>query len=109
MNKQHRLCKNEQILGVINSKQKKFAENINIFYKENDLKNWRIAIIASKKNFPLAVIRNRIKRQAKAMIREINFPFPSLDIVLVIKSNWIQATYQENKEKLKNIFSKLIK
>ena len=26
MNKQHRLCKNEHILGVINSKQKKIAE-----------------------------------------------------------------------------------
>lgn len=107
MNKKHRLCKNELILGVINSKQKKIAENTTIFYKKNNLNKWRIAIVASKKNFPLAVTRNKVKRQLKAIIRELNFQLQSLDIVIIIKSNWLGSSYQENKEKVKIAFKKI--
>ena len=109
MQKKNRLNKSEQILKTLKNNKKICSPTVNLFFQKNNSKNWKIAIVASKKNFKLAVTRNKVKRQAKAIIRELSIDLMSNNIVLIIKQDWLSKSFQENKIFLKKILTKMLK
>lgn len=80
-----------------------------MFYRKNDLSKWQIAVIASKKKFKTAVQRNKIRRQLKAIIRELNVELGDYQIVFIVKQEWINKTYLENKTIVYKLLTRLSK
>lgn len=68
----------------------------------------RVGISVSNK-LGNAVVRVRVKRQIRAMCRElINFDSNSLDIVIITKANFLEKTFNDNKEVLKELLEKQV-
>lgn len=101
-----RLKKNEDFQKVIRD-NKKVSNQVYILYrKNNSLDHIRVGISTSKK-LGCAVIRNRIRRQVRVMVVE-NFNFnESCDYIIIVRKKYLDNTYQENKDELKRILSKI--
>ncbi len=81
-------------------KGKTFKNNSYIIHvSDNELKMIRIGISVSKK-LGIAVTRNKIKRQVRAMCQDVDFDSSAKDIVIIVRSNFLDTSYQENKELL---------
>ena len=53
-----------------------------------------------------AVVRNRIKRQLRAMCDSIlDYSATSVDIVIIVRSPFLQGTFNSNKEHLFNLLN----
>ena len=78
-----------------------------IYYNQNDYRKTRICISVSKKN-GIAVKRNKIKRQIREMVTDI-FDFSlQYDFVIVVKKEFVENEFSINKEKLNELYLKLI-
>ena len=76
-----------------------------IHIKETNSGFTRIGISASKK-LGCAVVRNRVKRQVRAICdNEIDYQKQSLDIVIIVKNKFLENSFDENKSQ----FSDFIK
>ena len=78
-----------------------------VHYINNELSICRVGISVSKK-IGHAVIRTRIKRQVRAMCDSlIDYASHTFDIVIVIKPEFLNNTFNDNKLSLNNILSKI--
>mgnify|MGYP002854130131 CR=1 FL=1 len=83
------------------SKTKEFT----IHYLPNTLNYTRIGISVSSK-LGNAVLRNRIKRQVRAMCDElIKYETLALDLVIIVRHPFLKKDYHSNKEVLGDIIS----
>lgn len=86
------------------------SSRIYIFYfnykKRNDHPRFGISI--NKKHFKKAVTRNKIKRQIKSMLqsfyKDIN---KNIDILIMVRSNFLENTFDNNKKELIEQFKKI--
>lgn len=93
---------------VINSKKKISSKSFVILSLKRDEYDYpRFGITASKK-LGGAVQRVKIRRQVRAMIREIlkSYNVHSLDYVIIVRNTYTKHTYQENLKELKNLLKK---
>ena len=68
-----------------------------IHYRTNEFKYVRVGISVSSK-LGNAVIRNHIKRQVRSICDEvINYNDYSLDIVIVVKQDFLNRSFDDNK------------
>ena len=78
-----------------------------VHYKENELQFCRIGISVSKK-VANAVIRNRIKRQIRAMCDSlIKYTSHTFDVVIVVKKEFLDCPFSDNKNTLNIMLSKI--
>ena len=102
------LKRNEEIGKII--QLRKYIKNDNFvvyFSLNNNLKYARVCISASKK-IGNAVTRNKIKRQIRAMVVEI-FDFNiNNDYIIIVKNNYINYNFNENKCKLSDLYTRII-
>ena len=76
-----------------------------IHYNTNSLNYTRVGISVSSK-LGNAVVRNHIKRQIRSMCDSlINYNSQSLDIVIIAKANFLDRSYDDNKQSLKELFN----
>ncbi len=68
--KPNRLTKDKEIKDLIKTGKSLFLPAFVIKYKHNNLNNIKIGIIVSTKVDKRAVVRNKIKRQIRAIIRK---------------------------------------
>ena len=109
MKKQYRLISNDDFSRVINTKQSVVRKEFVVYFNKNELENSRIGISTSKK-LGHAVIRNRIRRQIRAMIDSIyDYKKGSKDIVIVVRHSYLNHSYRENFEILDAMFTEIIK
>ena len=105
MKKEYRLKKNEDFQKVIKQK-KSFANKVFvIYYKVND-DHLRAGLSVSHK-LGKAVVRNRIKRQVRAMVQDIFDKQLNLDVIIIVRYHFLEHTYQENLQQLENLYRKI--
>jgi len=74
-----------------------------IHIAKNDLPYTRVGISVSTK-VGNAVVRNRTKRQIRAIVRElIDFNAQSFDIVIIARKPFLDIGFNDNKELLKEL------
>lgn len=78
-----------------------------IHFLSNDQQNVRVGISVSKK-IGNAVIRNRTKRQIRAMCDSlINYSSHTFDIVIVVRKEFLSDSFEINKNTLNDLLSKI--
>lgn len=60
-------------------------KNVLLLAKRNDRPGHRLGLVIAKKNVRKAVQRNRIKRQAREVFRQLPIRQPTLDVVLLAR------------------------
>ena len=76
-----------------------------IHYRQNEFNYVRVGISVSSK-LGNAVVRNLVKRQIRSMCDSlIDYNSQSLDIVIVAKANFLNRSYDDNKQSLKELFN----
>ena len=96
----NRIKKSEEIAATIHKGNSLRLPSFIVHFKNNDLTYTRVGISASKK-LGNAVTRNRVKRQVRAMCDEIiDYNARSLDIVIVVKTQFLGMTFNDNKSQL---------
>lgn len=96
----NRIKKSEEIAATIHKGNSLRLPSFIVHFKNNNLTYTRVGISASKK-LGNAVTRNRVKRQVRAMCDEIiDYNARSLDIVIVVKTQFLEMTFNDNKSQL---------
>lgn len=103
----NRIRANEEfVLTVRKGKTLKESSYV-VHYKKNELNICRIGISVSKK-IGNAVVRNRIKRQIRAMCGLlVDFSNHSYDVVIVTRAEFLKRDFASNKEALCKILSEI--
>ena len=88
---------------IINTGKYKKGKFFVIYNKDNNLDHNRYGIAVSKKNGN-AVIRNKLKRQARMILTTNKNMFKNnFDYIIIIKRNAVSVDYKELEEDLLNI------
>lgn len=103
----NRIKKSEDFAFAVKKGTAKRNGSFSTYFIKNDLNFARIGISVSSK-LGNAVTRNRIKRQMRAMCKDLIDISISYDIVIVAKNDFLNHTYIENKELLANLVSKQV-
>ena len=94
MKKEYRIKKSKEIEDVL--KHKKYAANpyFSIYIKENNENHhFRYAISVNKK-IGKAVVRNRIKRQVRSIISQIEIK-DNIDVFIIVRSKVLDIDFNE--------------
>ena len=94
---------------VIASKKKIISKNFILYsLKREEYDYPRFGFSASKK-LGHAVVRVKVRRQVRAMLRDILkiVNVPSQDYVIIVRDTYLKHTYQENAQELELLFKKL--
>ena len=107
MKREFRLLKNYDFQKVIQAKKSAVNKSFVVYKLKNDQNKMRVGISISKK-YGCAVLRNRAKRQVREMVKDMfDFSLP-VDVVIIIRKEFINRTFQKNTEELNYIYKKLI-
>lgn len=106
--KQHCLQKDKEFELVFRKGKASKGKFLFLKLKRNNLQISRFGFIIGKKISNKAVIRNKLKRQLRAIVKK-NFPIikTGFDIVIVVKPEIINKKYKDIKNDLENLFQNL--
>lgn len=105
MKKQFRIKKSKEIDAIIKNKKSYGNSFFVIYYKENQIEHFRFAMSIGRK-YGNSVKRNLIKRQIRAIIRNLR-NLANVDYVIVVKPKAGNLSYQEIKTSLENLIIKV--
>ena len=108
MKKNFRVRKNEDFNKIISKKISLASSSFIIYKNKNDIDHGRVGISVSKK-LGKAVVRNKIKRQLRMMICECFSFEENIDYIVIVRKNFLNHTYLENKSELESLYKKLKK
>lgn len=97
MNKQYILKKNHDIDSLVKEKQSVGNTYFAIYYRKSE--SLQIVVSVSKK-LGKAVVRNYQKRVMKEILRKNMELIPSVDMLVVVKFNSLNLTYQEKENEI---------
>lgn len=108
MKKEYRIRKNEEFSSICKHKDTYSSRCFFLYCDLRKIEHARVGISVSKK-LGDAVDRNKIKRQVREMIHNI-FDFESCpkDIVVVVRSNFLNNSFLDNQNDLEKIIKKAI-
>lgn len=108
MKVKNRVKSHQDFQAVINKKQYEKNSYYAIYFKKNDLNYSRIGISASKK-LGNAVTRVKIRRQVRAMLRELWGLDIPLDLVIIVRNNYKIDCYNECSNELDYLLKKILR
>lgn len=102
----NRIKRSEDFATVIHKGRSFRLTSYIIHVYKNELGYARVGISASAK-LGNAVVRNRIKRQVRAICDQIiDYEKLSLDIVIVVRKEFLDKTFSDNKSLLSDFINK---
>lgn len=102
----NRIKKNVEFNKVIDKGQIIKADSVTIYFQENALGYTRIGISIPKKS-GTAVVRNKMKRQIRAIIASDISLDKSVDAVIIARKNYDISNFLKTKEDIKELFKKV--
>lgn len=109
--KEKRLAKRREFLRVYETGRKLFSRYSVLFVAPNGLPHSRVGITATKK-LGKANVRNRLKRWTREVYRRQREPLGldprSLDVVVNVKPNAAEASYQEFSQDLGRALQRVV-
>lgn len=102
MKRQNRIRKNADFKEIISKHHVIKSNEFTIYSNKNNLDYTRIGISVSSK-IANAVNRNRIKRQIKAMVKDLMKLDKNVDIVIIVREGYKKNTYKQNFDSLKKL------
>lgn len=103
----NRIKANEEFVSTVRKGRALRTSSYIVHYQKNELNICRIGLSVSKK-IGNAVVRNRVKRQIRAMCDSlIDYSLHACDIVIVAKPEFIGNDYATNYEILKKAFTQI--
>ncbi|PKM91223.1 ribonuclease P protein component [Candidatus Falkowbacteria bacterium HGW-Falkowbacteria-1] len=107
-NKKNRVTKTKEIENIFKNGKSFYNDILGFKVLKNEIKNNRFCIIISAKVSKKAVVRNKIKRQIRAIIiGEKNILRNDFDIVIIVNKNIVGRDFSEIKNSLNSAFKKL--
>lgn len=106
MQKKNRLRKNHEFQKIIQKNKSEISKYLVIYFSKNNLGYTRIGISVSKK-FINAVGRNKIRRQVRAIMDNINNFNKSLDVVLIVRKPFITTSYAKKFSAIKETWERI--
>ena len=102
----NRIKKSEDFALTINKGHFYRLPSFKVFINKTDNERIRVGISVSAK-LGCAVVRNRIKRQVRAMCDSlIDYQKESQDIVIIVKATYLEKSFDENKSQLSDLLNK---
>jgi ribonuclease P protein component len=99
----NRIKANKQFALIVHSGRAKSNRSYVVHFAPNNLPYMRVGISVSSK-VGNAVVRNRIKRQVRAMSDSMfDYNKVSFDLVIIVKKNFLDNDYQTNKSLLSEL------
>lgn len=77
------------------------------YFMPNRVRTWRAAVSISKTKYKLAVERNLIRRQVKAIMREQFCNLNAVDVLVIINQGFLELTSKEKQTIFLNLCQKL--
>lgn len=103
MKKINRVTSSEDFAKIVHLGKVKKSKQFVIHFLHSNIGFSRVGISVSKK-IGIAVLRNRIKRQVRAMIDEIvDFDKSSIDFIIIVKDSFLIESFHTNKQKLESL------
>lgn len=104
----NRIKANEDFALAIKNGRSLKSDSYFVHYRKNELNVIRVGISVSKK-LGHAVVRNRIKRQVRAICDLlIDYNSASMDIVVIIRKGFLEKDFHENKDTLQKQLSGVV-
>lgn len=103
----HRLRFDSDIKTLFTRGKSVFGSWVGMKFRKNEFPVSRFAVVAGVKVSKKAVVRNRLKRQVRAIIQEI-LPQVALgyDVLLFLKPSGVERSFQELKSQVLTSFKK---
>lgn len=103
----NRIKKNEEFVLTVKKGQVLKHSSFIVHFLKNEKNVCRIGISVNKK-LGNAVIRNRVKRQTRAMCDSIvEYTSHTFDVVIIVKPEFLYNSFDDNKNSLNNLLSKI--
>lgn len=104
----NRIKENNDFAYTIKNSKTIRADSYSIHMTKNEFNLVRVGISVSKK-VGNAVCRNRIKRQVRAICDSlIDYNKHSIDLVIIVRRSYLEKTFLENSQLLKQNISNLL-
>lgn len=101
-----RVKKNEEFQEIIHLKRFIACPAFSLYVRPKTGKYSRFGISCGKK-MGNAVVRNKIKRQCRSMLHELDSGNLSFDGILMVRQGYHKFSYQDNKKHLESMFKKV--
>ena len=108
MKKENSLKKNQDFQKILETKQSVGCSTLVIYYLKNELNYTRVGISSGKK-VGNAVIRNRTKRQVRALLDSLINYEKSMDLIVIVRNKFLEQDYENNLKDLKYLLDKINK
>lgn len=104
---QNRLRHDQDFKLIFGRGKSVFDPVCGIKFAKNQHKYSRFAVVVGTKVSKKAVVRNRVRRQYRAILRKnLGNILPGFDVILLVSNKAIDPTSQEKEDKLLTVFKK---
>lgn len=108
MKKENSLKKNQDFQKILEKKQSVGCSTLVIYYLKNELDYARVGISCGKR-LGNAVIRNRTKRQVRALL-DVSLNYKNnMDYIVIVRNKFLEQNYENNLRDIKYLLEKINK